>query len=251
MPPPTPPRGPTPPGRGPTPPGRGPTPPSRPPTPPRGPVTAKPAPKVTIPRPTPSRRSPAWLARCQRLILQPRQEWAAIAGEFTSAGPIYRRFVVPVAAVGPLAAMVGTIISGGERSSLAALGSSYTISMTDAVTRGVLEYALNLVAVYLFAMVIDVLAGIFGGQRNQVQALKVAAYGSTPYWLGGAVALLPKLAPIGLLLGLYSLRLYAAGLPPVMKAPSDKTLPLTLLTGAAGAIIVLVIATLLQLFVSP
>src|SRR6266699_3616514 len=206
MPPPTPPRGPTPPGRGPTPPGRGPTPPSRPPTPPRGPVTAKPAPKVTIPRPTPSRRSPAWLARCKRLILQPRQEWAAVAGEFTSAGPIYRRFLVPVAGVGPAAATVGTIISGGERSSLVG---SFTISITDAITRGVLEYALNLVAVYLFAMV------------------------------------------IGVLLGLYSLRLYAAGLPPVMKAPSDKTLPFTLLTGAAGALIVLVVATLLQLFVSP
>ncbi len=248
MPPPTPPRGPTPPGRGPTPPGRGPTPPSRPATPPRGPVTAKPAPKVTIPRPTPSRRSPAWLARCKRLILQPRQEWAAVAGEFTSAGPIYRRFLVPVAGVGPAAATVGTIISGGERSSLVG---SFTISITDAITRGVLEYALNLVAVYLFAMVIDVLAGILGGQRNQVQALKVAAYGSTPYWLGGALAVLPKLAPIGLLLGLYSLRLYAAGLPPAMKAPSDKTLPFTLLTGAAGALIVLVVATLLQLFVSP
>src|SRR5256885_1757687 len=115
-PPPTPPRGPTPPGRGPTPPGRGPTPPLRPPTPPRGPVTAKPAPKVTIPRPTPTRRGPAWLARCQRLILQPRQEWAAIAGEFTSAGPLYRRFLVPVAAVGPAASTLGTIISGGERS---------------------------------------------------------------------------------------------------------------------------------------
>ena len=193
-------------------------------------------------------RGPAWLARAQRLILHPRQEWAAIAGEFTSAGPIYRGFLLPVAAIGPLAATVGTIISGGERSSLVG---TFRISLTDAITRGVLEYALNLIAVYGFAMVIDLLAGILGGQRNQVQALKVAAYGSSPYWLGGALAVLPKLAPIGLLLGLYSVRLYAAGLAPVMKTPPDKTLPYTLLTSAAGAMVVLVVATVLQLFVSP
>ncbi len=178
-------------------------------------------------------RGPAWLARAQRLILHPRQEWAAIAGEFTSAGRIYRGFLLPVAAIGPLAATVGTILSGGERSSLAAIGST------------------NLIAVYAFALVIDLLAGILGGQRNQVQALKVAAYGSSPYWLGGALAVLPKLAPIGLLLGLYSVRLYAAGLAPVMKTPPDKTLPYTLLTSAAGAMVVLVVATVLQLFVSP
>jgi len=196
-------------------------------------------------------RGPAWLARAQRVIRHPRQEWAAIAGEFTSAGRIYRGFLLPLAAIGPLAATVGTILSGGERSSLAAIGSTYTISMTDAITRGVLEYALNLIAVYAFAMVIDLLAGILGGQRNQVQALKVAAYGSSPYWLGGALAVLPKLAPIGLLLGLYSVRVYAAGLSPVMKTPPDKTLPYTLLTSAAGAMVVLVVATVLQLFVSP
>jgi len=196
----------------------------------------------------PKPRGPAWLVRAQRMVLHPRQEWAGIAGEFTTAGPIYTRYLVPVAAIGPAAATVGTIISGGERSSFVG---TFTISVTDAVTRGVLEYALNLIAVYVFALVIDVLGGILGGQRNQVQALKVAAYGSTPYWLGGALAVLPKLAPIGVLLGLYSVRLYALGLPPVMKTPPDKTLAYALLSGAAGAIIVLLVATVLQLFVSP
>src|SRR5881396_2539708 len=109
----TPPTPPRPPGG---PPPRGPTPPPRGPTPPRGPAPARPVVKVSVQRAKP--RGPAWLARAQRVILHPRQEWAAIAGEFTSAGPIYRGFLLPVAAIGPLAATVGTIISGGERSSL-------------------------------------------------------------------------------------------------------------------------------------
>src|SRR5438046_10309705 len=96
------------------------------------------------------------------------------------------------------------------------------MSAGDAVTSGVLEYGLNLLGVYGFAVLIEVLAPSFGGQRNRAQALKVAAYSSTPYWLGGAVALFPKLSLIGGVLSLYSIRLIALGLPPLVRAQSDK-----------------------------
>ena len=179
-------------------------------------------------------------------MLGPKQEWTAIQGEFTTAPSIYWRYLVPMAAIGPLAATVGTIISGGERSSLAG---TYNISMMDAVTRGVLEYALNLVGVYLFAMAIAILAASLGGQRNQVQALKVAAYGSTPYWLAGVLAILPKLTPIGLLLSLYSARLFASGLVTVTQVPREKTGVATLLTVVGGVVVVLLISAILQLVV--
>jgi hypothetical protein len=78
-----------------------------------------------------------------------------------------------------------------------------------------------------------------------VQALKVAAYGSTPYWLAGAFALFPRIEPLGMLVGLYSVRLFAQGLPAVMKAPRDKTAAFTLLTSIAAALIVLVITAII------
>ena len=184
--------------------------------------------------------------RAQRLLLQPTQEWATIAGEFTSAGPIYTRFLLPMAAIGPIAATVGTIVSGGERSSLAG---TYTMSPMDAVTSGVLEYGLNLAAAYALALLIEMLAPTLGGQRNRVQALKVAAYGSTPYWLGGVLAVFPKLTLIGALFGLYSVRLFAAGLAPVMKTPRDKTAAFTLLVSIGGIVIVLLISALSQIFI--
>ncbi len=177
--------------------------------------------------------------------MQPAQEWATIAGEFTTAGPIYRRFLVPMAAIGPLAATLGTIVSG-QRSTL---GGSYPMSMMDAVTSGVLEYGLNLVGVYLFAVLIETLATVVGGQRNRVQALKIAAYGTTPYWLGGVLAVFPKLSLLGAAFGLYSVRLFAAGLPPVMKAPRDKTAAFTLLVSIAGALVLLLISAIVRIFV--
>ena len=216
---------------------RGPTPPRGPASPQRGPAAAKSAPPRAAPR-KPSRRLPAWLARAQRLLLHPGQEWQAIAAEFATPGSVYARYIIPMAAVGPIAATVGTIVFGVRNS----IAGSYGMSVGDAVTSGVLDYALNLVGVYVFALLIDVLAPSFGGQRNRVQALKVAAYGSTPYWLGGAVALFPKLSLIGGALALYSVRLLALGLPPLMKAPRDKSAAYTLLMSIAGIVLALVVS---------
>ncbi len=204
--------------------------------------------KPAAPRPRVPRRLPGWLARAQRLLFQPTQEWATIAGEFTSAGPIYTRYLVPMALIGPLAATVGTIVFG-IRSSLASLGESYPMSIGDAATSGVLEYGLNLLAVYVLALVVDTLAPTFGAQRNRVQALKLAAYGATPYWLGGVLALFPKLTPIGTLLGLYSIWLFKVGLGPVMKVPRDKNAAYTVLVTISSVIIVLLVGALTRLFI--
>src|SRR5437016_435404 len=185
---------------------RGPTPPRGPASSQRGPAAAKPAAPKAAPR-RPPRRLPAWLARAQRLLLSPGQEWQAIAAEFATPSSIYSRYILPMAAIGPIAATAGTIVYG-------------------------------------FAVLIEVLAPSFGGQRNRAQALKVAAYSSTPYWLGGAVALFPKLSLIGGVLSLYSIRLLALGLPPLMKAPRDKSAAYTLLASIAGVILALIIGPL-------
>src|SRR5205807_53481 len=83
-----------------------------------------------------------------------------------------------MAAIGPIAATIGGIVFG-ERGSLLTFG-TVPMSAGTAVQAGVLEYVLNLVGVYALAMAIDVIGGSVGAQRNRVQALKVAAYASTP-----------------------------------------------------------------------
>ncbi|HVH09281.1 MAG TPA: Yip1 family protein [Gemmatimonadales bacterium] len=201
----------------------------------------KPAPAAAKPRPP--RKLPAWLARAQRLFLQPTQEWSTIAPEFTTAGAIYGRFLVPMAAIGPIAATLGGVVFG-ERGSLLTFG-VVPVSLSAAVQTGVLEYVLNLVGVYVLAIAIDTIGGSLGGSRNRVQALKVAAYGSTPYWLAGVFALFPRIEPLAMLVGLWSFRLFAAGLGPVMKAPRDKSAAYILLTCIAATLLVLVITAVI------
>jgi hypothetical protein len=200
-------------------------------------------------RPKPPRKLPAWLERARRLILQPGQELTVIAGEFTTAGPIFGKYLLVMAALGPVASTVGGAVFG-ERGSIPLVPTVPT-SAGDAVQAGVLQYVLNLVGVYVLALAIAAISGAIGGQKNRVQALKVAAYGSTPYWLAGVVAVFPKLAPIGLLCGLYSIRLFALGLGLVMKVPRDKIAAATLLTSIAAALIGLLVGAILtQVFIS-
>src|SRR5207247_8752652 len=185
-----------------------------------------------------ARKPPGWLVRAKRLVLQPTQEWATIAAEFTSAGPIYLRYLVPMAAIGPVAATIGGVVFS-ERGSLLTFG---TIPMNagTAVQAGVLEYVLNLVGVYALATAIDVIGASVGGQRNRVQALKVAAYGSTPYWLAGAFARFPRIAPLAMFAPLYTVALFVRGLPPLLKGHIQQAAAFTLLTRLAAGLIVLV-----------
>lgn len=184
------------------------------------------------------------MTRVRNLLFAPRQEWNAINAEFTNTAAIYRGYLVAMAAIGPIASTAGTVIFG-VRSTLVG---TYTMPVMDALTDGVLRYGLNLVGVYVLAVIIDLLAPTFSGQQNQVQALKAAAYSSTPYWVGGAFAVLPKLSPLGLLLGMYSLRLFALGLPLVMKCPQERATGYALVALVAGVLITLfsgVIASLI------
>src|SRR2546430_11612640 len=94
---------------------RGPTPPRGPASSQRGPAAAKPAAPKAAPR-RPPRRLPAWLARAQRLLLSPGQEWQAIAAEFATPPSTYSRYTFPIAPIGPVAAPAGHDLVRGPHS---------------------------------------------------------------------------------------------------------------------------------------
>ncbi|OLC01846.1 MAG: hypothetical protein AUH78_17460 [Gemmatimonadetes bacterium 13_1_40CM_4_69_8] len=188
---------------------------------------------------------PAWLERARRLILQPAQEWAAIAGEFAKPAAIYRGFLLPVAAIAPLAETFGTIVFGVRRT----IAGPLTVTMMDAVAYGILTYALSFAGVYALAGLIDALAPTFGGQRNRVQALKVAAYAATPYWVFGVCAIIPPLTLVGRVLALYSVYLLWRGLALVMRSPKDKVAAYTLVIAMAGVIITLFVRAIPYIFI--
>ncbi len=174
--------------------------------------------------------------RAKNILLQPRQEWDVIAGETHSVSGLYTGYVMILAAIPAIAAFVGFSLVG-----VGGFGLSYRIPVASGVAHMVLSYALSLGMVYVLALIIDALAPNFGGEKNFMQAFKVAAFAPTASWLAGIFSIVPALSILGLL-GLYSLYLLYLGLPKLMKSPEEKAMGYTA--------VVIVVAIVLSVIVS-
>ncbi len=175
------------------------------------------------------------IQRAKNILLKPKEEWARIDAEPATVGGIMTRWVVPLAAIGPVAGVIGGQVFG-----YGAFGVTYRPTIAAALTSAVIGYLLALAAVFVLARIIDLLAPSFGGQKDAVQAMKVAAYSGTASFLAGVIELVPGLAILGLL-GLYSLYLLYLGLPRLMRAPEGKAMGYTVVTVIVAFVLFLAI----------
>jgi len=185
------------------------------------------------------------LSRVKDIIVQPRSEWPLIERESTTVARLYVGYIIPLSAIPPVASFIGMAVFG---ISIPLLG-TYRVPMVPALSSAVVQYVLGLVGVYALALIIDALAPTFAGQKNHVQALKVAAYSSTASWLAGIFALVPSLRWLSIL-GLYGLYLLYVGLPIVMKSPAEKALGYTLVVIVCAIVIFVVIGAIVGRFVT-
>lgn len=167
--------------------------------------------------------TPDLVNRVRNILMRPKQEWRVIDAEQTDLATLYRRYVIPLAAIGPIATAIGSSLFGVT---LPFGGGTIRTPITNAITQAIVSYVLALVATYVLALVIDNLAPSFSGTRSMTQALKVAAYSSTAQWLAGVFAIIPALAVLTIV-GLYSLYLLYLGLPVLMKVPQERALTYT------------------------
>lgn len=181
----------------------------------------------------------ALLDRVKAILLTPKQEWGVIDAEPATVGALYTGYVIPLAAIPALASFIGWSVVGIS----VPLGGSFKIPMGTGLTWAAVQYCGTLIGVYVLALIIDALAPSFGGQKNQIQALKVAVYSSTASWVAGIFAIIPSLGILGIL-GLYSLYLLFLGLPVLMKAPQEKALGYTVVAVIAAVVVFLLVGAL-------
>lgn len=159
-------------------------------------------------------------ARAARILLRPSRAWDEVAPEPTGVGELYRRYVIPLAAIPAVCGALGALVFGFN---VASVGVRPSFSGT--IFEAAAGFGLTLIAVYLVALVIDLLAPAFGGVGDRRQAFKLAAYSGTAAWAAGVFHLYPSLAiPAGALGGLYSLYTLHLGLPKLMQAPEPRRL---------------------------
>lgn len=171
--------------------------------------------------------------RVQNILLRPKAEWDVIDAEPASVQSLFVGYACLLAAIPAVAGMIGGLFP------VCVLGVCVHLNPIFVVVGAIVNYAVSLVGVYVIGLVIDALAPSFGGERNQLQAMKVAVYSFTASWLAGVFVIFPPLVILSIL-GLYSLYLLYVGLPKLMKAPQDKALGYTAVSILLGLVVFLI-----------
>ena len=178
--------------------------------------------------------------RAKNIIVSPAAEWPVIAQEPTTARDIYLFYVAPLVLIGVIASFIGSALIGVSLGPLGMARTGFFVALVAAVLHFVLSFA----GVFIVAWIVNALAPSFGGTQDPLRALKVTAYSFTPAWLGAIFAIVPMLAIVGALIGLYSLYLLYVGIPVLMRSPSDKSLGYTTVTVIAAIVVWVVIGAL-------
>ncbi len=159
----------------------------------------------------------ALIDRVQSILLRPKQTWPVIAAEGGDVASIYTSYILILAAIPAIASFVGLTLIG-----VGAFGVSYRVPILTGLVQMCVGYVLSLVMVFVLALIVNALAPTFGGTKNQVQALKLVAYGSTAGFIGGIFSLIPMLGILGLVAACYSIYLIYTGIAVLMRCPPDK-----------------------------
>jgi hypothetical protein len=150
--------------------------------------------------------------RAKNMIVSPKTEWNAVAAEEPNIQQILMGYVLPLALIPTLAAIIGW----------GAIGILGFTSFTYGIAMGLVQLINAFLSVLVAGFVIDALAGSFGSTKNMGRAVQLVAFSMTPIWVFGILNIIPAIGWLSFLLGLYSLYLVYLGLTPLMKTPEDK-----------------------------
>jgi hypothetical protein len=124
------------------------------------------------------------------ILLRPKSEWLAIAAETTTPLKLYLGYIIPLSAIEPVAMKVRLIeyLYGNPRAEeFVPILSVVGLTPMDLTA----NYVWHLIEIYLLAVFMSLIAPVFSGDRNLLQALKVLAFSFTSMWIGQIFIAIP------------------------------------------------------------
>jgi hypothetical protein len=161
--------------------------------------------------------------RAKAMLIDPFAEWALIERESGDPAYLLSRYVAVLALIPAVFGFVGASVVGAVVPGTGVVRAS----LFDGGFGAIFGYAMAFAIVLVLALIIDLLAPAFGGQKDYDNALKLAVYSYTPAWLAGIFLILPGLRFL-ILLGLYGAYVLLLGLPRLMKSPEQNSYAYTL-----------------------
>lgn len=168
----------------------------------------------------------AFITRIWKLLLDTENEWKEISKESVSDRDFYSNYIIPLVAIGPIAAFIGFAYVG--------LPGYRQLPLLYCVLQSSISFIFMLAAVYMMAVLISTVTYVTGNYDDDGEAIKVAAYAYTPYWLASILYINPVFTPVVIILSFYGLVIAFIGLKTVMKCPqwlAGTLLPLIVIFG--------------------
>ncbi|HEX5352473.1 MAG TPA: Yip1 family protein [Rhodanobacteraceae bacterium] len=180
------------------------------------------------------------VARVKAILANPKSEWPAVAAEPDTIKGLYLGYIMILAAIPPVFAFIKTSLIG-----YGAFGVHFRTGIGAGIGSLIVAWILALIGVYVVALIVNALATAFGGQANQIQALKVVAYSYTASWIAGIGNIIPWIGWLIMIAGLiYSIYLLYLGLPETMHCPREKSAGYTAVTIICSIIVYIIIGVI-------
>lgn len=160
-----------------------------------------------------------WLInRVKNILLTPKTEWPVIGAEAHTVKDLYLKYFVIVAAISALGWFIDSVIMGTSM-----FGMTVRTPFGLGIVMAVLLYLLALGTVFVVGLLADVLAPNFGGERSQVQGIKLIGYAATAGWIGALGGIIPWIGwIISVAAAIYGIYLVYLGAPHTVKVPAER-----------------------------
>jgi Yip1 domain len=174
--------------------------------------------------------------RVKNILITPKTEWHVIGGESATPATLLTNYVLPLAVFASLGAVLQGVFFAGKE------GFIYF------VITGVIAFVAAIIAFYLSAYIIDMLAPSFASEKNLNKSAQLVAYANTPTYI---VAILSFIPVIGWMLSLaawiYSLYLMYLGIGLLKRTPEDKKVVYMIVSFVIMIALYLVLITIIGL----
>jgi hypothetical protein len=189
-------------------------------------------------------RNAGLVARVVGILTKPAVEWDVIEGETATVQGVFTGYACILALILPIMSAVMSALAfsvlGFMHSFMPFVGHFGPVALAG---RAVLTYVEYLLTTFVVGLIIDALAPSFDGQKNPVQAMKLAVYSWTAVWVSGLALIVPILGALVVLAALfYSLYTFWIGAPKLMKTPAEKSSGYALICMGASFVAALIIA---------
>ena len=155
--------------------------------------------------------------RVKQILLKPKEEWEVISKEETPVMKMLTGYILPLSLIGVVAAFIGYGLIGIKMPWFGRIA-SIEWGVYSAITHFISVFA----GVVLSGWIISILAPSFGTKLSLDDGVKLVGYAYTPVLIAAVFSIIPNLAILGSLLGLYGLFLLYIGFKPITKVAEDK-----------------------------